>query len=352
MIENKSSKNKPSPNNPNSPKYPTLGKRPFHLLTKYLIRVKAIRKPTKKMEFTSKFFSQILFKDIPCRKDAFLVLRFLLPQIDRERPNYQLKEKKLAVLISKALALSKHETDRLKHYKNPMYHTNTEHGVVVGDFVLVMRDVIKDYLRKSADLKSENSLNLEELDNLFGKLGKVAALNRGDIVAGGYQKLTIKGGEDEKLKKGEKTESQVQIMATLLKKSSIDDFEWICRIILKDLKCGLKQEKILRLFHPDALKVFNTVSNLRDVCRECLDPNQIVEKCIFRLFTPLRPYLAKRVNPDKIQALFNGQKFYIEEKFDGERIQLHFDENEMKFFSRNCFDATTLYLPHFESIIR
>jgi DNA ligase-1 len=66
----------------------------------------------------------------------------------------------------------------------------------------------------------------------------------------------------------------------------------------------------------------------------------------------LRPYLAKRINTEKIRDIFNGTKFYIEEKYDGERIQLHFDENEIKFFSRNCFDATDLYLPHFKSLIK
>ena len=109
----------------NTIRYPTLGKKPFHLLTKYLTKVKLIKKTQKKIEFTAKFFTQILFRTNECRKDAFLILRFLLPEIDRERPNYQLKEKKLAILISKALALTKHETERLKHYKNPMYHTAT-----------------------------------------------------------------------------------------------------------------------------------------------------------------------------------------------------------------------------------
>ena len=67
-------------------------------------------------------------------------------------------------------------------------------------------------------------------------------------------------------------------MATLLKKSTIEDFEWICRIILKDMKFGLKHEKILSVYHPYAVKVYNTVSNLTDICKECLDINKIVEK--------------------------------------------------------------------------
>ncbi len=156
------------------------------MLTRYLTKLKSIKKGDAKLEFTKKFFTQILFKSIDARKDSFLALRFLMPEIDRERPNYQLKEKKLAVLISKALALTKNESDRLKHYKNPMYHPVTDSGVVIGDFVLVMKNVIKNYLRKGNDVKQDQILTLEELDDLLGKLGKAAAINRGDVAAGGY----------------------------------------------------------------------------------------------------------------------------------------------------------------------
>jgi len=45
-------------------------------------------------------------------------------------------------------------------------------------------------------------------------------------------------------------------------------------------------------------------------------------------------------------------EFILETKYDGERMQLHFDETDIKFFSRNCLDATYLYLPHFKNIVR
>jgi hypothetical protein len=62
--------------------------------------------------------------------------------------------------------------------------------LVVGDFVLVMKDVISKYLRTNIDMKQEQYLSLEELDNLLELLGKSVAMNRGDLTAGGYQKLT------------------------------------------------------------------------------------------------------------------------------------------------------------------
>lgn len=48
----------------------------------------------------------------------------------------------------------------------------------------------------------------------------------------------------------------------------MDDFKWICKIIIKDLKIGIKHEKVLKIYHPEALDFYNFTSNLKDVCKE------------------------------------------------------------------------------------
>lgn len=51
--------------------------------------------------------------------DLYAVFRLMMPQLDRERPNYGLKEKNLAKLYAEALMLPPLEADRLKYFKNP-----------------------------------------------------------------------------------------------------------------------------------------------------------------------------------------------------------------------------------------
>lgn len=75
---------------------------------------------------------------------------------------------------------------------------------------------------------------------------------------------------------------------------------WIIRIILKDLKIGLKYEKILQLYHPDAVEYYNNTSSLKEVCKEFVDPNKTI-KNMFRLFNPIKPMLAGKKNLEELK---------------------------------------------------
>jgi len=137
-----------------------------------------------------------------------------------------------------------------------------------------------------------------------------------------------------------------------MQRCSADDIFWIARIILKDLKIGIKHEKVLPLFHTDALDLYNVTSNLREVCRELQDPNKVMGSNIFRLFAPIKPMLAGKRKADEIRSVFAGSELLIETKFDGERIQCHFNADDLKFFSRNSNDYTHIYGPKLGQIVR
>ncbi len=70
----------------------------------------------------------------------FNFFRLMMPQIDRERGNYGIKEAGLAKMFSDALLLPPYESERLKHYKNP---TKQPQGSPTGDFCSVLLDIIK-----------------------------------------------------------------------------------------------------------------------------------------------------------------------------------------------------------------
>lgn len=46
------------------------------------------------------------------------------------------------------------------------------------------------------------------------------------------------------------------------------------------------------------------------------------------------------------------ESFIIETKYDGERLQCHFDEHSMRMFSRNCHDVTEIYGQALNEVIR
>jgi DNA ligase-4 len=48
------------------------------------------------------------------------MMRLLMPQLDRQRANYGLKETNIARLYADVLLLPPTEAERLKHWKNPM----------------------------------------------------------------------------------------------------------------------------------------------------------------------------------------------------------------------------------------
>ena len=48
---------------------------------------------------------------------------------------------------------------------------------------------------------------------------------------------------------------------------------------------------------------------------------------------------------------FSNQQVYIETKYDGERIQCHVHDNDLKFFTRNAIDYTYLYGPKLKDVI-
>lgn len=225
-----------------------------------------------------------------------------------------MKETALGKLVSRAFGLGTYDKNRLIHYKNPEYHPLD--SKFIGDFVFVSKSVISPLCTKKP------SICLAELDLIL-----------------------------EELSFAENSTVQLQIFTKLARKATIEELEWIFRILLKDLKLGLRHEKILPLFHPDALFVFNHSFSLLKVSQVCISPTKKVERCNVKLFSPVRPFLALRRTANQILNIFLGEEFFTETKYDGERIQLHLYNDQLRFYSRNCHDVTDLYEPHFKPFL-
>lgn len=105
-----------------------------------------------------------------------------------------------------------------------------------------------------------------------------------------------------------------------------------------DLLISVKETTVFSVFHPDAQALFNTCSDLKRVAYDLWDTSYTLnpeDKAVqlFRAFAPMlckRPLHAIEATVKKM----GGSEFLIEEKLDGERIQLHKKGNEYFYCSR------------------
>lgn len=68
------------------------------------------------------------------------------------------------------------------------------------------------------------------------------------------------------------------------------------------------------------------------------DPETKLNETEISLFTPFRPMLGQRVVIDEVEKLMNNVDFIVETKIDGERMQMHKNDEEFRYFSRNSND--------------
>jgi DNA ligase-4 len=51
----------------------------------------------------------------------------------------------------------------------------------------------------------------------------------------------------------------------MLNSTTMNEQKWLVRVILKDLKIGIGHEVILRSYHKDAVDLYNSTSDLKEV---------------------------------------------------------------------------------------
>nr|GAT46734.1 DNA ligase 4 [Mycena chlorophos] len=246
--------------------------------------------------------------------DLYPVLRLLLPQKDRERPVYGLKEKNLAKAYIKIITLGSNDRDaiRLLNWKKP-----TEQNKASGDFPTVLYDVVQ---KRSSVI--EGSLSIDELNGIL----------------------------DDLAKNSKNTQDQQRILQRVYDCATPNEQRWIARIILKDMVISVKETTVFSVFHPDAHDLYNTCSDLKQVAWTLHEPEVRLhsEDKAVKLFAAFAPMLCKRPmkSISETVAEMKGAEFYIEEKLDGERMQLHKRGSEYFYCSRKGKDYTYLYGKH------
>ncbi|KAL8675027.1 MAG: hypothetical protein Q9168_000622 [Polycauliona sp. 1 TL-2023] len=261
--------------------------------------------------------------------DIFPAFRLVLPEKDRERPMYGLKEKTIAKLLIKVMKINKDSEDgyNLLNWKQPGQSTTSR---MAGDFAGRCHEVIA----KRPILTDVGDMSIGQVNALLDELSAA-----------------------------QKEDAQQHIFMQFYKRMNADELMWLIRIILRQMKVGATEKTIFNIWHPDAESLFNISSNLRRVCWELYDQSIRLEGDDrgITLMQCFQPQLAQFQMHDfskmiaKLRPTEDDRVFWIEEKLDGERMQLHMESDDtipqgkrFAFFSRKAKDYTYLYGNSFE----
>ncbi|CAN5965441.1 unnamed protein product [Sphagnum jensenii] len=161
---------------------------------------------------------------------------------------------------------------------------------------------------------------LEKASLEAAKVGKV--LYRRQKTTSGGLKIKDVNNYLDRLAAAEDSKEKIAKLAELINKTNVQEMRWIIMIILKELKLGISEKTVFSVFHPDAEDLFNDIE---------------VGKAV-------RPQLASRVGSvEEAWKKLRGKEVVVECKFDGDRIQVHKNGNDIHFFSSG--DSSVIHQP-------
>ena len=256
--------------------------------------------------------------------DIYPAFRLIIPEKDRDRAMYGLKEKAIGKLLVKVMKIDKNSEDgfNLLNWKLPGQSLSSR---MAGDFAGRCYEVIS----KRAMLQQPGNLTIGEANDLLDKLSAAP-----------------------------REENQLPILEQFYKSMNADELLWLIRIILRQMKVGATERTFFDIWHPDAESLFNVSSSLRRVCWELHDPDLRLESEDrgVSLMQCYQPQLAQfQMNSfqrmvEKMRATEEDPTFWVEEKLDGERMQMHMVNDDsisggkrFAFWSRKAKDYTYLY---------
>jgi DNA ligase-4 len=261
---------------------------------------------------------------------AYDVFRLLLPHLDTERGNYNLKEAALGSVYIDALGWEKSDprANALIKWRDPATPG-------AGDLSAIMENIMSEKPRIANDSPIEERKLL--------KIGTINAMLDQLVLAAGNR------------------HQQANILTPILRKATPRQAKWLTQMILKNMKHGCGEGIFFKHWHIDAQKYYDSQGmSLRKVFNDLTDeykpaissitPGVVINaQLALTTFTPenalekLRLYEKTRLGIDPATASAGGGvaggaamdfSFLIETKFDGERIQVHRVGNTVMYLSR------------------
>lgn len=252
--------------------------------------------------------------------DLYPAFRLIMPDKDRDRAMYGLKEKILAKYLVKIMKIDKNSEDA-----NNLLNWKSTTTSAAGDFPGRCYEV----LQKRPFRVEVGEMTIGEVNDQLDRLSGAA-----------------------------KEDLQLPIMADFYQRMNAEELMWLVRIILRAMKVGATEKTFFHIWHPDAESLFNISSSLRRVCWELYNPDVHLEgeDRGVSLMQCFQPQLAQFHVQDfsklvsKMRPTEDDHEFWIEEKLDGERMQMHMISDDtvpggrrFKFWSRKAKEYTYLY---------
>lgn len=259
--------------------------------------------------------------------DFYPALRLIIPGQDGDRGVYGLKESNIGKLLVKLMMIDKNSDDAQKVLQWKLPGQSRVNGMA-GDFA-----------GRCFEVLSKRPMRTEVGDMTIVDVNVM------------LDKLSAASGEGE----------QLPVFETFYQRMNPEELMWLIRIILKQMKIGATEKTLLNMWHPDAERLFNVSSSLRRVCWELFDPTFRLEEdetniTLMQCFQPqLADFQTSGTFSKMVDALIGakrseGSEYWIQEKLDGERMQLHMIEDKgiaggkrFRFWSRKVKDYTYLY---------
>ncbi|CDO93444.1 unnamed protein product [Kluyveromyces dobzhanskii CBS 2104] len=242
-------------------------------------------------------------------------LRLIIPF--RDRRVYNIKENTLIKALCRYLRLPRDsETEnRLLRWKQ-----RAARGVKLSDFC------VEEIKKRQKDYEGTQKITIDELN---GYLDEIKQEGNGKRM--GYMALT-----DSKA------------FNYCLNHMKFTEMKFFFDIILKTRVISGQENKFLAAWHPDAVDYLSVVSDLDVLSKRLYDPTERLRQTdlSISLSHAFEPQLARRmhVSYERVASRLQ-QDFIIEEKMDGERLQVHFINygEQIKYLSRRGVDFSYLY---------
>ncbi|GAA27477.2 DNA ligase 4, partial [Clonorchis sinensis] len=261
------------------------------------------------------------------RASFYPLLRLMLPQFDRARPAYGLRETALSRLYIKAFGIASTGSVAQSLMHPTGQSTNLTRN---ADFADLLFDVVRNRCRE------DNVLNLKDVNELLDRLA-------------GAQSA------DERL----------STMQNFMRSATALEHKWLVRLVVRrESGCGMTAANVLHCLHPAAPDLWDVTQDLILLCQRIADLDPKVSPSLssanqdgatVSLFVPFRPMLCERSDsPDLLCAsalalcTLGGTVptelgLMLETKYDGERVQVHKSGTSYRYWSRNCLEWTASY---------
>lgn len=129
---------------------------------------------------------------------------------------------------------------------------------------------------------------------------------------------------------------------------TVEDLTNFIRILKKDMRMDAVNRIIFDALSPDAYKIFQSSSDLKTVL-DTLDSGVVTKGTI--LMTPFKPMLANQCKSTS-QPFKSTDCWFVETKYDGERVQVHMDGDRFCFFSRNLKNVQSHKVDGLDEVIK